>query len=66
MSRDAPPSGEIYLEIQQIGRQVKMTAIHADTGVEVVVFGPNTVSQEDLKRLAVRKLQRRLEQKNGS
>ncbi|WP_417681981.1 DUF6898 family protein [Roseibium sp.] len=66
MSRGTPPSGEIYLEIQQIGRQVKMTAIHADTGVEVVVFGPITVSQEDLKRVAVRKLQRRLEQESGA
>mgnify|MGYP000510101090 CR=1 FL=1 len=66
MSRDAPPSGEIYLEIQQIARQVKMTAIHADTGVEVVVFGPITASQEDLKRVAIRKLQRRLAQESGS
>jgi len=64
MSRDQRPSGEIYLEIQQIGRQIRMTAIHAETGVEVVVFGPNTASQEDLKRIAVRKLQRRLEQEN--
>jgi hypothetical protein len=66
MSRGTPPSGEIYLEIQQIARQVKMTAIHADTGVEVVVFGPITASQEDLKRVAIRKLQRRLAQESGS
>ena len=64
MSRQAPSSGEVYLEFQVVGRQVKVTAIDAATGVEVVVIGPNTASQEDLKRLAVRKLQRRLEQEN--
>lgn len=58
---NTPGHGEVYLEFQQIGRQVKVIAIDAATGVEVSVFGPANVSRQDLQRLAVRKLQRRLE-----
>jgi hypothetical protein len=64
MKRDAPSAGEIYLEFRPVARQVRVTAIDAATGIEVVVFGPISTSQEDLKRLAVRKLRRRLEQEN--
>ena len=39
-----------------------MTAIDAATGVEVSAFGPVSTSQEDLNRIAVRKLKRRLKQ----
>ncbi len=61
MSR-GPRPGEVYLEFHQVGQQVKVTAIDAATGIEVSTFGPLSVSQADLKRLAVRKLKRRLEQ----
>lgn len=61
MSREPRP-GEIYLEFLPVGQQVKVTAIDAATGIEVSTFGPASAAQEDLKRLAVRKLQRRLEQ----
>lgn len=61
MSRDPRP-GEVYLEFRAVGQQVKVTAIDAATGVEVSTFGPVSASQADLKRIAVRKLQRRLEQ----
>lgn len=57
-----PGNSEIYLEFHPIGRQVKVTAIDAATGIEVSVMGPATASQSDLQTLAVRKLQRRLEQ----
>ncbi len=53
---------EAYLEFTTIGRQVRVSAIDARTGVEVVVFGPATTSRADFERLAMRKLQRRLEQ----
>ncbi|MCT4656773.1 MAG: serine hydroxymethyltransferase [Cohaesibacter sp.] len=52
--------GEIYIEFISIGRQVKAIAVDAETGVEVSVFGPSTVSQSDLQNLAVRKLKKRL------
>lgn len=65
MSRE-PRQGEIYLEFRQVGQQVKVIAIDAATGIEVSVFGPASTAQEDLKRLAVRKLQRRLSQEAGA
>ena len=65
MSRDPRP-GEIYLEFRAVGQQVKVTAIDAATGIEVSTFGPKSVAQEDLKRVAVRKLQRRIEQETGN
>lgn len=61
MSRDPRP-GEIYIEFRQVGQQIQATAIDAATGVEVSVFGPLATSQQDLQNLAVRKLQRRIEQ----
>ncbi|MEP3049472.1 MAG: serine hydroxymethyltransferase [Roseibium sp.] len=61
MNSNARP-GEIYLEFRQIAQQVQVTAIDAATGVEVSAFGPVSTKQADLKRLAVRKLKRRLEQ----
>jgi len=65
MSRDPRP-GEIYLEFRQVGQQVKVTAIDAATGIEVSTFGPVSVPQEDLKRVAVRKLKRRVEQETAA
>ena len=54
------PRGEVYFEFQALGRQVKVTAIDAGSGVEVVVIGPAQASRADLQQLAMRKLQRRL------
>jgi len=65
MSRDPRP-GEIYLEFRAIGQQVQVIAMDAATGIEVSVFGPASAAQGDLKRIAVRKLQRRLEKENAS
>ncbi|WP_321339418.1 DUF6898 family protein [uncultured Cohaesibacter sp.] len=57
-----PKPGEIYIEFTAIGQQVKAVAVDATTGVEVSVFGPASVSKQDLQNLAIRKLKRRLEQ----
>lgn len=54
--------GRIFLEYTKVGRQVKVAAIDEATGIEVSMIGPLNVSQEELGRLAVRKLKRRLEQ----
>lgn len=64
MSRGAH-QGEIYLEFRPIGNQVQVTAIDAVTGIEVSTFGPAKTAPEDLKRIAVRKLKRRVEQLSG-
>jgi hypothetical protein len=53
-------SGEVYFEFIAIGAQVKVTAVDADTGVEVVVFGPAHAAAADLERLALAKLRARL------
>lgn len=56
---------EIFFEFFTVGRQVKVTAIDADTGVEVVVFGPAGTPQRSLEALAAKKLQWRLAQARG-
>lgn len=60
MSADGTPKGEVYFEFRPVGRQVRVTAIDATTGVEVVVLGPVQAAQSDLRQLALRKLMRRL------
>jgi hypothetical protein len=57
---DQPKPGEIYFEFAAIGRNVKVSAIDATTGIEVSVMGPTTASQADLQRLAMQKLTARL------
>jgi hypothetical protein len=60
MSSTDEPAGEVYFELRSIGNAVKVTAIHAATGVEVSVMGPASAAQADLQRLALRKLRLRL------
>ncbi|WP_029056841.1 DUF6898 family protein [Stappia stellulata] len=60
MSQSGGPTGEVYFEFFPVGRQVRVTAIDAATGIEVVVLGPRQASQADLQQLALRKLTRRL------
>lgn len=56
----APAPGEVYIEFHQVGQAVRVTAIDAASGEEVVVMGPASASQTDLQRIAVRKLKRKL------
>jgi len=60
-TRDDPVAGEIYIEYRLIGGQQRADAIDPVTGIEVTVFGPAKVPRDELGRLAVRKLMRRLE-----
>jgi hypothetical protein len=48
--------GEVYFEFTAIGNSVKVTAIDAATGTEVVAIGPASAARADLQRLALRKL----------
>jgi len=52
--------GEVLFEFTAIGRNVKVVAIHAASGVEVSVIGPASAARSDLERLALRKLRARL------
>ncbi|MGH1353229.1 MAG: DUF6898 family protein [Methyloligellaceae bacterium] len=52
--------GEVLIEFTPVGNSVKVVAIDVTTGVEITLIGSTSVSQNDLKRLAVRKLERRI------
>lgn len=58
MQRPATPAqpGEIYFEFQHVGKAVRVAAIDAKTGTEVVIMGPATASQDELQRVALQKL----------
>jgi hypothetical protein len=55
----------VYFEHTAVGAYVRVSAICADTGTEVVVMGPAHAALYDLERLARRKLERRLAQDAG-
>lgn len=59
---DAGPASasQVYFEFTPVGAVVKVAAIHAATGIEVVVMGPVKAKQADLQRLALQKLKARL------
>ena len=60
LDRVSGPRGEIYIEYKQVGQTMKVTAVDAATGVEVVIMGPASASQADLQKVAVRKLEMQL------
>ena len=55
---------DVYFEFTVIGANVKATAIDSVTGIEVSVVGPVTARRNDLQRLALAKLERRLSREN--
>jgi hypothetical protein len=60
--KSAPLHGEVFFEFTQIGGQMRVAAIDAKTGVEVVVIAPLTATQIQMQTLALAKLKRRMEQ----
>jgi hypothetical protein len=52
--------GEVYFEFSQIGRQMRVAAIDADSGVEVIVIAPVAASKAQMQQLALAKLRRKL------
>jgi len=55
-------SGDVYFEFTQLGAQMRVAAIDAATGTEVIVITPVTASQIQMQNLALAKLKRRLAQ----
>lgn len=57
-----PPAhqGAVYFEFTQIGPQMRVAAIDADSGIEVVVIAPVSATQPQMQALALAKLKRRL------
>ena len=52
--------GEVIFEFVRCGAVLKVSAVHAMTGVEVSIVVPPATSQADAQRLALQKLQRKL------
>ena len=52
--------GEIYFEFAQLGRQMRVAAIDADSGVEVVVITPVSATKLQMQQVALAKLRKRL------
>lgn len=63
MKRAPNHAGEVLLEFHQVGDYVRVSAIDTVTNVEVTVVGSPKVTQDDLTRLAVRKLNYVLDRK---
>ena len=61
---DHKPAGpsEVYFEFTQIGGQMRVAAIDAKTGTEVIVIAPITATQVQMQNIALAKLKRRMEQ----
>jgi hypothetical protein len=55
-----------YLEYQQLGALVKVTAIDPVSRLEAVIQGPASAGEAALGRLAVQKLEYLLRRRNGS
>jgi hypothetical protein len=57
--------GEVLFEFRQMGAALKVTAIHVDTGTEVVLLGAPNVGDHALKMAAIRKLVYVLNKREG-
>ena len=51
---------QVLFEFTAVGAVMKIVAIDAETGIEVMVMGPSHASRADLQKLAMAKLKRRL------
>ncbi|GBE43302.1 hypothetical protein BMS3Bbin10_01378 [bacterium BMS3Bbin10] len=58
--QDSPVPGEVYIEYKQVGQTIKVTAVDAATGLEVVIMGPASAAQTHLQKVAVEKLKMQL------
>ena len=57
MQRQNIGGREIYLEFHRVGDYVKVSAIDAATNLEVSIVGSTRTTQQQLTRVAVRKLE---------
>lgn len=51
---------DVFFEITVMGASAKVCAIDGESGIEVLVLGPASAAEHDLKRLALAKLRARL------
>jgi len=52
--------GEVYFEFVQVGQQMRVAAIDAATGTEVIVITPVKATKYQMQQLALAKLRRKL------
>lgn len=52
--------GEVYFEFVQIGQQMRVAAIDAATGTEVIVITPVSANKIQMQQIALAKLRRKL------
>lgn len=57
MANQRPILDEVLFEFRPIGRYVKVSAIDPITGTEISIVGDVKASSEELKHVAIRKLQ---------
>jgi len=57
--------GEVLFEFRRVGAMVRVTAIHAATGTEIVLAGAASAGDYALKLAAMRKLVYVLEKREG-
>jgi len=65
MTGDPAQGREIIFEFVALGDSVRVAAVDVATGVEVIITGPVNTPQDDLERIAARKLMRRLGEGGG-
>lgn len=53
-------SGTVYFEFRPLGQQMRVAAIDADTGTEVVFAAPLTATRAQMEAIGLAKLRRRL------
>jgi hypothetical protein len=52
--------GEVYFEFVQVGQQMRVAAIDAETGIEVIVITPVSANKYQMQQMALSKLKKRL------
>lgn len=52
--------GEVYFEFVQVGQQMRVAAIDAATGTEVIVITPVSANKIQMQQIALAKLRRKL------
>ena len=58
-------TGEVLFEFTQTGQQMRVAAVHAKSGTEVVVIAPLKATQQQMQQLALAKLRRRVAATSG-
>lgn len=55
--------GEVYFEFVQVGQQMRVAAIDAASGIEVIVITPVSASKHQMQQVALAKLKKKLDER---